>query len=1604
MTEETVDGFETEIEGYNVTNTPKVEEEHNPTTLTLNKTDKNTGNGIAGVTFTLTEEGATGEAKTYTYTTGADGTVTITFDDDAASQNPKKGTYTLTETVPTGYQTPDPASYTIVVDQEIKVEEVEENGKLSFFKKIFNMIFGSATADLFDDGTNTLTIPNTPVTKDITATKVWNDNSNKDNTRPANVVFALFKTPEGGQKAPVLGADGKQIKATLTGEGNEWTTTFTNLPEYEDGKKLTYTVEEQGLNDNGELPGLNDAVYTVKHDGLKVTNSTQTEPVKTAWIGTDTKIVNGQVVEAGSTLTYKVEYVNTTGGKLDKVTITDKIPGNTTFVSASEPGTESNGTVTWIFENVEDGQKIEVSVTVKVNEAASGELLKNKAIVDDGVHEPFSSNETSNPTSVKLSFPVEKIVSFPETLEGPTDWKYTINVAVATGSPEGTPVADSMTGEVTKAQPTTTFGDFTYTEPGTYTYTVTETGEIAGVTNEKDEDGKPAVKTVTVTVSQDPDTKVLTASATATDKEPLTFTNTYSVDPITANFPVKKIMSVPEDLDGPADWTYKINVTGKPEAKAMEGTVTKAADTTSFGPFEFTEPGTYTYTVSETKVGEIPGVTDDNQAAGKTVTIVVADDHEGHLVVTSIKDADKNDVNEKAPLTFTNKYDADPVTVDTSVHFKKTVASMPPGAKSVTFNFTLTEVLEEGATGEPKTYTGTVQATEAGDYKIDFGKITYNKVGTYKYTLTEVLDGLDGGWVVTGSPVEVTVEVKDGKEGELVATVSDKTITNTFDTVNVPGEKTWNDKEYLEYDGYERPESITVNLLADGKKIKSVEVKPDKDGNWTFEFKDLPKYKDHGTEIVYSVEEEPVAGFEASAGELTYDIVNTPKRDEDDKLNPTTITLKKVDYLTTPDEEGFKPGLKGAEFTLTSKLLDEPVVYTTNEDGIVEITFDVNGEYTLTETKAPEGYQLPADPALSYTINVEKNFIKKVQLNENKSVWTWIYDLIAGITKDYDPETQTLTVSDTPAYTSITVEKIWDDASNQDGFRADTKATVQLYKTVGETKTAVGDPVSVVVTDADKWTKTFDNLPAYEDGKQITYSVEETLEGEKYEKEITDPVTADPEKENSGKITVTNSYTPQETKVEVEKTWADADDQDGLRETAEAKVQLYKTVDGTETAVGDPVTVGTKDNTWKHEWTKLPVYEAGKKITYSVKETFKKDSGYEESISSALEAQETETGKITVTNTHKPELTDISATKKWNDEEYQGIKGYERPASITLNLKDKDNADKVVATANVKGDETGDWTYTFKDLPKYKDHGKEIVYVVEEEAAAGFTGAAEGDLVINNTPNRDEDEVLNPIALTICKVDVDGNEIGLPGAVFTLSGEELEGDVEYTTGEDGTVKITFEKDGSYTLTETEAPEGYEIPEDATYTIEVEKKIAEVKLDKEKNAWTWVYDLAFDEESTVFDTDSMRLTVEDPSEKMSITAIKEWDDKDDKDGVRPEKITLTLTGWVGDEEVYSDMIKIGEDDDWTYTWEDLNKYRDGEEITYEVSEKKVDKYETEIGEMEETDEGYEVTITNTHTPKKAPKTGDTTQIVPYAVMFAAALAALILLLMRRRREN
>jgi pilin isopeptide linkage protein/uncharacterized repeat protein (TIGR01451 family) len=528
----------------------------------------------------------------------------------------------------------------------------------------------------------------------------------------------------------------------------------------------TYTVTESGdvngiTNDSAASTGKTVTVEVVDNgDGtLTATPSTNETPVtftNTYEVGQVTaSIPVEKTVKVPEGLTGPTNWTYTiTAEAQDGAPVAESM--ETTVTKASPSSTIGDITFTapgtYKYIVTESGQNAGITngtasydIEIVVTDNSDGTLT---AVVNDGKAVAFENTYSVEPTTV--SFPVEKELVVPEDLEGPAEWSYTIDVTAN----DGAPAAETMTGKVDQDTTSITFGDFTYTKPGTYTYTVSETGTVAGVANDTDAAGK----TVTVKVV-DNGNGTLTATADSTTGEPLTFTNTYSVKPVETSFPVEKVLSVPEGVTGPVEWSYDITVSGTPTAETMTGKVDQANSTATFGPFKYTEPGTYTYTVSET--GTVAGVTNDNEAT-KTVTVEVVDNGDGTLTATADSTTDE-------PLTFTNTYSA-----------KGTVT---PVATKVAKGF---ELKADQFTFQLKDANGGLvsEAKNAADGSITFGEIGYTAAGEYKYTINEVAVENDG--IADDTHVcNVTVKVVDNGNGTLTATAeySDNKFVNKHNDV-----------------------------------------------------------------------------------------------------------------------------------------------------------------------------------------------------------------------------------------------------------------------------------------------------------------------------------------------------------------------------------------------------------------------------------------------------------------------------------------------------------------------------------------------------------------------------------------------------------------------------------------------------------------------------------------------------------------------------------------------------------------------------------------------------------------------------------------------------
>lgn len=574
--------------------------------------------------------------------------------------------------------------------------------------------------------------------------------------------------------------------------------------------------------------------------------------------------------------------------------------------------------------------------------------------------------------------------------------------------------------------------------------------------------------------------------------------------------------------------------------------------------------------------------------------------------------------------------------------------------KAEEFEFTLTD--QDGKVKE------TVKNDKDGN--IAFSELEFDKAGTYTFKIAEKA-GSDTSIKYDTKTVTATVTVVDKGKGALEATVSyddEKAFENTYTPAKteVPVKKVWKDEN--NQDG-KRPTSVTVKLLADGQDTgKTLELNAA--NGWAGSFKDLDADKG-GTPIQYTVVEVTVAGY---TSEITGDaasgftITNS--------YSPETVDVKATkNWDDANNQDGKRPTKITINLLADGQKVDSK-----------EIQAAADGTWTVEFTKLAK---YKAGKEIKYTVTEEA-------VAEYESTIT-----------DF-----TITNKYAPKAIDYKVTKVWNDANNQDGKRPES-VTVQLYKKVGD-----ADPVAVEgkkltltakdKTDANTWVASFTNLPQYEAGKEITYSIKEVDVPAGYEASVTGQV-------------VTNTHNPDTVILSGTKVWKDNNNQDGKRTTS-VKVQILN---------GDKVVqeIEVSEKTgWKFESKKLPKYENGKEITYTVKETAMTE--YKATITTDKD------GKYTITNEHTPEKTAVKGHKIWKDEDNKdGI----RPASITVKLLADGKETGQTATVS----ETSGWTYEFTGLDRYQE-GKEIAYTVEEvNVPDGYTASVEGYNITNtHTPEK----------------------------------------------------------------------------------------------------------------------------------------------------------------------------------------------------------------------------------------------------------------------------
>lgn len=357
--------------------------------------------------------------------------------------------------------------------------------------------------------------------------------------------------------------------------------------------------------------------------------------------------------------------------------------------------------------------------------------------------------------------------------------KFTFTVTGEEGAPmpANTSVTNDAKGKVDFGRITFTLDDLNKAlgerpekREHTFTYTVTESGEVAGVTNDAN-----ATRKVSYTVTDDGKGN-LSVSHKPDGDAAFAFTNTYNVTPVetsvTDQIAATKFLTGRDMAEG--EFSFEL-VEGEGEGAKVVATGKNAADgKITMSTIEYTKAGTHTYTLHEVK-GNAGGITYSD--AKFTIETTITDNGDGTLSATHVL----KDVKE---ATFENTYSVTPLDTELDFGLSKAIDGRD-WTDADKFSFTISAA--EGTDAplpDPATVTVSKKDAKDGIAAINFGEIRYTAAGTYKYEIRENA-GNAAGMTYDGHVATAEVTVTENGEGKLTANVTKKEsgrFTNTYRT------------------------------------------------------------------------------------------------------------------------------------------------------------------------------------------------------------------------------------------------------------------------------------------------------------------------------------------------------------------------------------------------------------------------------------------------------------------------------------------------------------------------------------------------------------------------------------------------------------------------------------------------------------------------------------------------------------------------------------------------------------------------------------------------------------------------------------------------------
>ncbi|WP_407855093.1 Cna B-type domain-containing protein [Enterococcus hailinensis] len=734
-------------------------------------------------------------------------------------------------------------------------------------------------------------------------------------------------------------------------------------------------------------------------------------------------------------------------------------------------------------------------------------------------------------------------------------------------------------------------------------------------------------------------------------------------------------------------------------------------------------------------------------------------------------------------------------------------------------------------------------------------------------------------------------------------------ITNTLKTTSVSGEKTWNDKDN-QYNL--RPSSIKVQLLQDKTPMTGAEytkeVKVDQNGKWDYTFTGLPKYDSEGHEYNYSVQEiEENKNYTSTVTGM-------------DLANKLATTKVSVDKTWNDQDNTYKTRPKNLTATLMVKQANGWKTFKEvfGSDKSIELNQANNwkGDFDNLPVYDKEQNQV------QYGVKEELSTNTYTPNGANEGEQQVTVAAVAGISH----------LTNNLNTVAVTVNKTWKDFDNKFNTRPN-EITFQFYawtkdeadaEKFGTADRSSGE-YTIKGNEQHQFSPlTISGLPKYDqNGNEMHYKVKEINIQKNYQ--ATPNYSA---KDNS--LSIENIL--ETTDVTINKQWDDQGNQ--AFERPEVTLQLFRQVAGSDAEAmpgadyTKTIKAGSKADSWSYTFKNLPKKDStGNVYSYSVKET-SKDSNY----------QASQVDPLTVKNTLITKQ--VRVVKHWEDFDN---KYNSRPDEIEFNLMYKQDGqerafmdiNQKAVTKSIKVAVGNDWSYTFDKLPVKDAQGNDYTYDVQEVLKKA------GKVI---TPNYTSENLGTTMNNTLRVITVDGKKQwddqdnkfnSRPTSIkvqLLQNGKVMSGD-EYIQ------EVKVNGDGTWSYAFDKLPELDTNGEKYVYTVK--------ELDVPKN---------YQATEAGMDITNKLITT-------SFAGDKVWVDQDDRDKIRPTKVTIVLLQ--NGKQIAQTETSAKEK--WHYRFEKLAKYdRKGDRYDYTVKELNVPKgYQSSV-------EGH--TIINRHT--LTPPTSDT----------------------------